>query len=93
MTKQVEDNNFPLINWIKRQQEEESLHRAKMVIKRAKEDKEFMAYIEFLVKRWNSLSTKDKLMVIGIANTHKSQRCLSFPQRSAVVALYLKHQA
>lgn len=93
MAKQAEDTNFQLMAWIKRQQEQDASHREKMVLKHAKEDEEFMEYVKRLVRCWGKLSTKDKLMVIGITKTYKSKRCLSLPQRSAVVALYLKHQA
>lgn len=93
MPKQSEDTNFQLFAWIKRQQEEEASHREKMVLKHAKEDEEFIGYVKALLKRWNKLSTKEKLLVIGITKTHKSQRCLSLPQRSAIVALHLKHNA
>lgn len=75
------------------QLEAATIHREKMVLKHAKEDEEFMGYVKALLKRWSKLSTKEKILVIGITKTHNSKRCLSLPQRSAVVALYLKHQA
>jgi hypothetical protein len=86
-----DDLPFQLIAWIKREQEEMLLHRERMAIRRFAEDSEFMEYVGVLASNWGILSLREKLMLSGIAKHRKSGKCLTTAQRSAVVAVYLKH--
>lgn len=82
---------FQLMAWIKREQEERRQHTQKMAVRNFADDAAFMEYVQILVDNWKILSVKDKLMLNGIAKHRGEGRCLSRPQRSAVIALYLKH--
>lgn len=82
---------FQLMAWIKRDQEEREAHKQKMVLRRMRDDGEFIKYLKTLASKWDKLSTKEKLLVQGIYGHHKGSRCLTDTQRSAIIALYLKH--
>lgn len=66
-------------------------HREKLVLRRMQNDSEFIKYLKSLATKWDKLSTKEKLLVQGIYGHHKGSRCLTDTQRSAIIALYLKH--
>lgn len=85
------DLPYQLIAWIKREQEEQENHRVKMAFRRMREDSEFITYLKTLVANWGKLSLKEKTIVNGVYEHHRSGRCLTTGQRSAIVALYLKH--
>jgi hypothetical protein len=82
---------YQVLAWIKKDQEEREVHREKIVLKRMREDSEFVKYIKALAPKWKSLSVREKLLVQGIAEHRKLGRNLTDAQRSAIVALYLKH--
>jgi hypothetical protein len=73
------------------QRQEGDIHREKIVLKRMREDSEFISYIKALSDKWNKLTVKEKLLVQGISEHRTSGRILTDRQRSAIVALYLKH--
>lgn len=70
---------------------ESEIHRKKVVLKRLREDSEFVNYIKALSNKWGRLSVKEKLLLRGISDHRKLGRILTDRQRSAIVAIYLKH--
>lgn len=64
-----------------------------IAMRRMRHDAEFINCIKLLLHKWPSLSLKEKLLVRGIYDHHLKSRCLTDTQRSAIIALHLKHSA
>lgn len=89
---QTQDLPFQLIAWIKRQQEEEAAHRAKMVVKRHNEDKTFLEYVTVIVyKCWPKLNRHERTMMLSMVEQHNLHKNLSDRQRSAIIGIYIKN--
>lgn len=82
-----------IVAWINKQDEEADRERALMALRRFKQDEEFVVCLKHVAKNWKNLSTKERLLVSGIYKHHTGKRCFTSNQRSAVIAMYLKHKA
>ncbi len=82
-----------IMKWINKQDEDSDREQAIRAVRRFKQDEEFVAYLKHVAKNWKNLSTKERLLVSGIYKHHTNKRCFTSNQRSAVIAMYLKHKA
>lgn len=57
------------------------------------EDSVYVEYIREVMKKWKDLPVRERLLVSGIYEHHTKKRCFTSNQRSAIVAMYLKHKA
>lgn len=88
-----EDTNmFMLIRWIKKQQELELQYQQNMVQQRRREDVEyFFEYMKQLVKHYNKLNSKEKLMLVSFVRQHENCYNFTDKQRSAIGVMYAKY--
>ena len=87
----MDDDNFALIRWIKRDQAERAEHATKMVAKNRKDDEVYMNFMQTLVKL--KLTKKDSIFVCNLLRWKKEGHNWSPAQRSAIAGLYYKHAA
>jgi len=87
----MDDNNFALFAWIKKDQEERRRHTEKMALKYAEDDKHYLNLIGVLVKL--KLSNKEKIFLNSLLSHKKDGRNWSNAQRSAIAGMYYKHVA
>lgn len=86
----MSDNNFALIAWIKREQEEKAAHQAKMVVKNYKEDKEFLNLVKAIVKSWKLIKVQERIFVTNMVKHHEEGLNLTVRQRSELTRIWLK---